>query len=638
MMKIQTKFNIFIFIILILVSLPIIVANHIAMTQITYSLYGKLLHGEIDGIYNEIDASYRVIKSAGIADIEDYVTSAQQKLLEKSSHYSFGETGFVFIINDNAQIIFHPSYTAGQKVEFEFVQQVITQQRGDFTFEYQGQVYLGTFTYFPQWKWYIILAITQEEILEQQLVYLKFLPIISIVVFLSVFLLSLLFTRTHLSSLQNVLDALRRAKNGLWETPIVVTRKDEIGVIEKTINMIFKRFLVLSTELMQFKKALDNTIYGVFIFDTQNYQLSYVNQGVCRRLGYLEQDLLQMPPSSISAELDQVKMTPRLQSLLAGEQTELTVETISYHKNGTPIPIKITFYLFSSPCGQQWVICVMSDITQQKQIEKTLQINEERLRLTLEVISDGLWETNFTTGETYFSPTYYTMLGYQPQEFQASYQNWLNLLHPDDKIFAEQTVRTHVNNPNSLGFEIEFRLRTKSGNWKWILGRGKIVERTATGQAQRIVGTHVDLTLHKQAEESLRATEERFNFIIRELHGGLWDWNIRSNEIYFSPRWKQILGYEENELSNRPEEFFNRLHFDDVTTMMNRISAYLERRVATYELTVRLQHKCGYYLWVLVRGSAQWDNQGKPLRLAGTLTETSEEIVPAMEVLERITV
>jgi len=52
---------------------------------------------------------------------------------------------------------------------------------------------------------------------------------------------------------------------------------------------------------------------------------------------------------------------------------------------------------------------------------------------------------------------------------------------------------------------------------------------------------------------------------------------------------------------------------------------------------VRLQHKCGYYLWVLVRGSAQWDNQGKPLRLAGTLTKTSEAIVPATEVLERIT-
>lgn len=633
-MKIQTKFNIFIFIILILISLPIIIANHIAMTQITYLLYGKLLHGEIDGIYNEINASYQVIKSAGIADVEDYVTSTQQKLLEKSRHYNFGETGFVFIINDNAQIIFHPSYTPGQKVEFEFVQQVISQQHGDFSFEHQGNIYLGTFTYFPQWKWYIILAITQEEILKQQLVYLKFLPVISIIVFLSVFLLSLLFTRMNLSELQQVLDALRRAKNGLWETPIVVTRKDEIGVIEKTINMIFKRFLVLNTELMQFEKALDNTIYGVFIFDTQNYQLSYVNQGVCRRLGYVEQDLLQMPPSSISAELDQVKMTSRLQSLLAGEQTELTIETTGCHKNGTLIPIKITFYLFSSPCGQQRVICVMSDITQQKQIEKTLQINEERLRLALEVTSDGLWETNFTTGETYFSPTYYTMLGYHPQEFQASYQSWFNLLHPDDKIYAEQTIRTHINNPNSLGFELEFRLRTKSGSWKWILGRGKIVERTATGQAQRVVGTHVDLTLHKQAQESLRATEERFNFIIRELQDGLWDWNIRSNEIYFSPRWKQILGYEENELSNRPEEFFNRLHSDDVTTMMNRISAYLERRVATYELTVRLQHKCGHYLWVLVRGSAQWDKQGKPLRLAGTLTETSEEIVPATEILE----
>jgi len=625
-MKIQTKVNIFIFIILMLVSLSITVATHVTITHITYEFYKKLLRGELEGIYGEINTSYRVIQSAGIADIEGYVTSAQQKLLDKARHYSFGETGFIFIINNDAQVILHPSYTSGQKVEFEFVQYIFSQQYGDFTFEYQNQTYLATFAYFPQWQWYIILTVTQDEVFKQHLVYLKFLPIFSLIVFLSIFLLSLFFTRNNLECLQSVLEPLRRAKNGFWESPIIVTRKDEIGVIQKTINMIFKRFLVINSELMQFKKVLDNTAYSIFIFDAQDYHFIYLNQGVCRRLGYTEQELLQRSPSCITTELEPENMIPRLQLLRAGEQTEVTIETTSYHKNDTPIPTEITIYLFTTSCGQSRVICVMSDITQQKQIEKALQLNEERLRLALEVTSDGLWETNFATGETYFSPTYYTMLGYKPQEFPASYQSWLNLLHPDDKIQAEQIIRTHVTDPNSIGFELEFRLKTKTGGWKWILGRGKIVERTATGQAQRVVGTHVDLTLHKQAQEALRATEERFNFAINGLQDGLWDWNIQTNEIYFSPRWKRIMGYEENELSNRPEEFFNRLYSDDTAAVMSRTSGYLARRIGTYELTVRLQHKRGHYLWGLVRGSAQWDNQGKPLRIAGTLTDITSSV------------
>ncbi|MEZ5671491.1 MAG: PAS domain-containing protein [Thiotrichaceae bacterium] len=131
-------------------------------------------------------------------------------------------------------------------------------------------------------------------------------------------------------------------------------------------------------------------------------------------------------------------------------------------------------------------------------------------------------------------------------------------------------------------------------------------------------------------------TEERFNFAIKDLHDGLWDWNIQSNEIYFSPRWKQMLGYEEQELLNRPDEFFNRLHPDDLAGVMNRISNYLERRIFSYEMTVRVRHKYGYYIWILVRGTAQWDAQGKPLRLAGTHTDINNSIHKCLESLDKL--
>lgn len=599
------------------------VASYLTILQVTHTLYQKLLQGELDSIYNEIEASYRVIQAAGIADVESYVTAAQQKLLEKAKYYSFGNSGFVFVLDKDAQVLLHPSYPAGQKLEFEFIQQILARKIGKLTFEYQHQIYVAAFTYFPQWKWYVVLAIKRDEIFEEHAIYLWMLPVFSGITFLITLLLALLMIRLNFKWLPAVIATLQRIKNGKWEVSMAVTRNDEIGIIQRTINMIMQNLRALSMELEQYQKVLDNTIYGVCIFDAQNYNILYVNQNICRRLGYSESELLQMKPACITTELEPENITPRLRQLLAEEQSEFIVETISYHKKGAPIPIKMTIYLFSPTREQQRVICVMRDISQQKQIEKTLQRNEERLRLALEVTHDGLWEINFATGETYFNPTYYTMLGYKPQEFPANYQSWLNLLHPDDRTVAEQSIKNHIDNPHSLGFELEFRLKTKTGGWKWILARGKIVERTAAGIAQRAVGTHVDLTLHKQAQETLRVTEERFNFAIKDLHDGWWDWNIQSNEIYFSPRWKQMLGYEEAELSSHPEEFFNRLHSDDLGNVMNRISNYLERRIATYEVTVRVRHQRGHYIWVLVRGSAQWDSQGKPLRLAGTHTDIS---------------
>lgn len=602
------------------------VAHYLGLTQATHSLYQKMLQIELSGIYGEISSSYRVIKSAGIAELEGYVASTQQKLVEKARNYSFGKTGFIFIINNNGEVILHPSYSAGQKLDFEFVQHILTRQNGHLTFEYQNKVYIAVFAHFPEWQWFVVLAVTQEEMFKEYFSHLEFLPVFSGLVFLGVFLFAFFMNSVYFAWLPGVLEALRRAKNGSWHSPMSVTHHGDVGVIQKTINMVLKKLSDTDIELQQYRNALNNPIYGVFIFEPQTLHFIYVNRTVCERLGYSEQEFLQITPGCLIPELDQENINALLQPLTSGEQTEYTLETTSCCKLARPIPVKLTLYLFTPIIGRDRVICIMSDISEQKQIEKNLQLHEARLKQALEATNDGLWELNLATGESYFSPTYYIMLGYQPYEFPASYQNWLSLLHPKDRPIVEQAVKALTHSPDSGSFEVEFRLKTKGGCWKWILGRGKIIERDEDGRARRLVGTHVDLTLHKQAQEAMRVIEERFNFAIKDFQDGLWDWNIRTNEMYLSPRWKQMLGYEEHELSNHPEEFFNRLHTDDIGTVMNRISGYLERRITSCEVTVRLRHKNGHYLWILLRGSARWDVQGKPLRLAGINTDISNSM------------
>jgi len=134
---------------------------------------------------------------------------------------------------------------------------------------------------------------------------------------------------------------------------------------------------------------------------------------------------------------------------------------------------------------------------------KDLEQKEERLNMALDASSDGMWDWNARTGEVYFSPRYYTMLGYEPDELPPSYDTWAGLLHPDDRERAEKTVLEHIE--NDFGpLEQEFRLKTKTGKWKWILGKGKVFSKDENGRPVRVVGTHTDITEKKKTERQLR--------------------------------------------------------------------------------------------------------------------------------------
>ncbi len=178
------------------------------------------------------------------------------------------------------------------------------------------------------------------------------------------------------------------------------------------------------------------------------------------------------------------------------------------------------------------VRCYIRDDTEsRKEREKTKDYQQEleqakhRMALALEGGDLGLWDLNIKTGVCVFNERWVNMIGYRLDEFEQSMQAWESHLHPDDHDRSLSTFQDHLDGKTEY-FELEHRLRTKEGEWKWILARGKMLERDQYGDPLRAVGTHLDITDHKKSEQALeeakkeaeRANQAKSGFLANMSH------------------------------------------------------------------------------------------------------------------------
>ena len=133
-----------------------------------------------------------------------------------------------------------------------------------------------------------------------------------------------------------------------------------------------------------------------------------------------------------------------------------------------------------------------------------------------------------------------------------------------------------------------------------------------------------ELSERRRAEAALRVSQERYALAANGANDGLWDWNLESNELYISARWKAMLGYSEREMGKDPNEWFERVHPEDIIRLKHQLDAHLQGNTAHFENEHRMRHKNGSYCWMLSRGLAVRNEQGQAYRIAGSQTDITQ--------------
>lgn len=246
-----------------------------------------------------------------------------------------------------------------------------------------------------------------------------------------------------------------------------------------------------------------------------------------------------------------------------------------------------------------------------------------RWEIGLDSADHGLWDWDIAADVVYRSACWRRMLGYGDDELPPNLAALSSLIHPDDHARVAEAVRAHIDG-RTEAYSAEFRLRQRDGQWRWILDRGRVVSRTADGQAVRMIGTHTDIHQQKLLEQQLREQQAQLEEAQRIASIGSWAWDPARNAFWLSADFREQVGLADQPLE-RCRDLLRLLGADGRFQLRN-----AWRRIRREGLPVHFEAEIGAASLTTSQHLRIWaqpvfDGDGQILRLLGQVQNVTEQ-------------
>ncbi len=363
-----------------------------------------------------------------------------------------------------------------------------------------------------------------------------------------------------------------------------------------------------------FEQAAD----AIVVFDPETLAILDFNEQACRQLGYTRTEFARLKIPDFDVIESAAKTKRRVRQVVQGDVS--VFQTRQRRKDGAVLDIEIRAKAIRVR-DRTLIQGIWRDITEQNRAEKGLAAERNLLRTLIDHLPDAIYvkdlERRFLLANEGLarimgasSPD--DVLGRTDEDFYPA--KFSKVFRQDERRILE-TGRPLINKDEPRP--------APDGTIMHVLTT-KIPLKDATGSVIGLVGIGRDITGRKQVEEALRVSEERLKFAFRASREGVWDWNLKTDEVFFSARWSEMLGYKESEIEPHVSAWKRLLHPDDVHRAMQLLDQ-VQRGERDYVIEFRLRHKDGHYMDVVSRGFPVRREPGGPIiRIVGTHFDLTE--------------
>jgi PAS domain S-box-containing protein len=264
-------------------------------------------------------------------------------------------------------------------------------------------------------------------------------------------------------------------------------------------------------------------------------------------------------------------------------------------------------------------------------LQAALQESEERFRATFEQAAVGIAHVRVDTGQFIrLNQKFCEILGYTHTELTQ--KTWLEITYPDD-LDNDQRYEQQLLAHEIQTYTLKKRYFRKDDSIVWIKITHSLV-RQPTGEPDYFIKVIEDVSQSHSAQQELQAAKERLELVAHASNDGFWDWNLQTGEIYYSQRWKEMLGYLDYEVPNDLMSWEKLIFAEDRATALKLVEDFNGGKTSRFMVTQRFHHKNGSTVYILSRATHLKDDQGRVIRIVGTHTDITE-LIEAQEALRQ---